>query len=37
MGFVSHEIIREEIDHKEGLNKGNKSFEKIIKLHADKS
>ena len=35
MRFVNHEGVNEGIEHKEGLNEENKSFEKTIKLHAD--
>ena len=34
---MNYEIVSEEFELKEGLKKGNKSFEKTIKLHADKS
>ena len=35
MRFVNHEGVNEGIEHKEGLNEENKSFEKTIKLRAD--
>ena len=32
--FMNYEIVSEEFELKEGLNKGNKSFEKTMKLCA---
>ena len=32
---MNREVVRGEIECKEGLNQENKSFEKTIKLHAD--
>ena len=37
MRFVNCKVVREEVEHKEGLNEENKSFEKDHKLRADTS